>query len=163
MYLTVVSWFLISFVLGGRGPSRVNKFLYAPAHPPPSVWALKPPLWALVHKTTYALMIYTALCIMFWTRAYPLLGQVGGGWALEILSFLGPKWHSPIGSMTLHRAQKTLELQGPIPSHLPSLWICTHPKHYAQGNINHRCINSYIVVYACLVMENYFIVIISWG
>ncbi len=27
-------------------------------------------------------------------RAYPLLGQVGGGWALEFESFLGPvKWH----------------------------------------------------------------------
>ncbi len=28
-------------------------------------------------------------CIMFWMRAYPLQGQVGGGWALEIESFLG--------------------------------------------------------------------------
>ncbi len=27
-------------------------------------------------------------------RAYPLQGQVGGGWALEFESFLGPvKWH----------------------------------------------------------------------
>ncbi len=32
----------------------------------------------------YAPMIYTAPCIMFWMRAYPLWGQVGGGWALEI-------------------------------------------------------------------------------
>jgi hypothetical protein len=39
-------------------------------------------------------MIYTAPCIMIWMRTYPLLGQVGGGWALEIGSFLGPvKWH----------------------------------------------------------------------
>jgi hypothetical protein len=75
---------------GGSGPSRANKFLYAPAPPPPSVWALTPPSWALVHKTTYAPMIYTAMCIMFWMRAYPLLGQVEGGWALEFLSFLGP-------------------------------------------------------------------------
>jgi hypothetical protein len=38
-------------------------------------------------------MIYTAPCIMFWMRAYPLRGQVGGGWALEIESFWGPmKW-----------------------------------------------------------------------
>jgi hypothetical protein len=44
--------------------------------------------------TIYAPMIYTALCIMFWMRAYPLLGQVGGGWALEFESFWGPvKWH----------------------------------------------------------------------
>ncbi len=31
-------------------------------------------------------MIYTALCIMFWMRAYPLRGQEGGGWALEFES-----------------------------------------------------------------------------
>jgi hypothetical protein len=42
----------------------------------------------------YAPMIYTTLCIMFWMRAYPLQGQVGGDWALEVKSFLGPvKWH----------------------------------------------------------------------
>ncbi len=77
IYLTVSSSFLISFVMGegggearvGRlscfmhlsGPSRMIKFLYAPAPPTPSVWALKPPSWALMHKTTYAPMIYTSL------------------------------------------------------------------------------------------------------
>jgi hypothetical protein len=31
---------------------------------------------------------------MFWIRAYPLRGQVGWSWALEIENFLGPvKWH----------------------------------------------------------------------
>ncbi len=31
---------------------------------------------------------------MCWMRAYPLRGQVGGGWALDIASFLAPvKWH----------------------------------------------------------------------
>jgi hypothetical protein len=31
---------------------------------------------------------------MFWMCAYPLQGEVGGGWALEFSSFLGPvKWH----------------------------------------------------------------------
>ncbi len=97
MYLTVVSWFLISFFFwggGGSGPSRANKFLYAPAPPPPSVWALKPPSWALLQQTTKAPMIYAALYIMFWMHAYPLLGQVGGVWALEFESFLSPvKWH----------------------------------------------------------------------
>ncbi len=44
--------------------------------------------------TIYAPMIYTALCIMFWMRAYPLRGEMGGGWAREFSSFLGPeKWH----------------------------------------------------------------------
>ena len=47
-------------------------------------------------------MIYTAPCIMFWMRAYPLQGQVGGGWALEFESFLGPvKWHEPLGKCHL--------------------------------------------------------------
>jgi hypothetical protein len=39
-------------------------------------------------------MNYTAPRIMFWMRAYPLRGQVGGDWALELERFLGPvKWH----------------------------------------------------------------------
>ncbi len=43
--------------------------------------------------TIYAPVIYTALCIMFWMGAYTLRGEVGGGWALEFLSFLDPvKW-----------------------------------------------------------------------
>jgi hypothetical protein len=85
--------------MGGSSPSRANKFLYAPAPPPPSVWALKPPLWALVHKITYAPMIYTALCIMFWIVLIHFLGKWGRGWALEFSRFLGPQWQSPIGSI----------------------------------------------------------------
>jgi hypothetical protein len=42
-------------------------------------------------------MIYTALYIKFLIRANLLLGQVGGGWALEISTF----W-----ALTFHRAQK---------------------------------------------------------
>jgi hypothetical protein len=39
-------------------------------------------------------MIYRAPCLMSWLRAYPLRGEMGGGWALEFASFLGPvKWH----------------------------------------------------------------------
>jgi hypothetical protein len=74
---------------------------------------------ALEQYNYYAPMIYTALCILFWMHAYPLLGQVGGSWALEFESFLGPvKWHRadrrvPFG------AQKTREFQDPTPSYLP--------------------------------------------
>ncbi len=43
--------------------------------------------------TIYAPVIYTAPCLMFWMGAYTLRGEVGGGWALEFPSFLGPvKW-----------------------------------------------------------------------
>jgi hypothetical protein len=39
-------------------------------------------------------MIYMAPCVMFLMWADTLRGQVGGGWALEMESFLGPvKWH----------------------------------------------------------------------
>jgi hypothetical protein len=39
-------------------------------------------------------MIYTALYVMVLMRADPLRGQVGGDWAMEIDTFLGPvKWH----------------------------------------------------------------------
>ncbi len=51
----------MSFVMGGSGPSKANKFLFAPAPPPISVWVPKHPSSGLVHKTTYAPMIYTAL------------------------------------------------------------------------------------------------------
>ena len=54
---------------------------------------------------TYGPLIDTALHVMLLRRANALLGQVGGGWALEISTFLGPKWHSPKGSMLFHRAQ----------------------------------------------------------
>ncbi len=52
------------------------------------------------------------------------------------VNFFGPKWH---------RAQKSLDFQGPNSSHSPSLWRCPHQKHYARGRINHRSINSYFV------------------
>jgi hypothetical protein len=39
-------------------------------------------------------MIYMAPYVMFLMPADPLREQVGGGWALEIETFLGPvKWH----------------------------------------------------------------------
>ncbi len=52
-------------------------------------------------------MIYTALCVMFLMQADTLHGQVGGGWALEKENF----W-------VTFGAQKTLDFQGPTPSHL---------------------------------------------
>jgi hypothetical protein len=57
------------FCNGGSGPSSAIKFLYAPAPPPPSVWALKPPSWALVHETSYDLY---SPCIMFWMHIHYL-------------------------------------------------------------------------------------------
>ncbi len=59
-----------------------------------------------VHKTTYGPLIDMAQYEMLLMRAKPILGQVVEGWALEILTFFGHKWHSPNSSMPFHRAQK---------------------------------------------------------
>jgi hypothetical protein len=96
------------------GLSRANKFLYAPAPPPPSVWALKPPSWALVHKTTYAPVIYTALCIMFWIRAYPYLGKwgmLGPG----IREFFGPQMALTYLLDAISQGPKNSQIKGPNP------------------------------------------------
>jgi hypothetical protein len=87
--------------------------------------------------TIYAPMIYTAPCTMFWMRAYPLRGEVGGGWALDFPSFLGPvKWERadrrvPFG------AQKTWEFQGPLRG---EIWyqnvVCPHTKNSFQKNVH---------------------------
>jgi hypothetical protein len=85
-----LSLFSNKFCNWGKQPEQGKQVPLCPALPLPSVWTLKPPLWALVQKTTYAPKIYTAMCIMFWMRPYPFQGQVGQGWALEFESFLGP-------------------------------------------------------------------------
>ncbi len=45
---------LLSSFMHLSGLSSLIKFLYAPAPPPPTVWAPKPPSWSLLHKTNYA-------------------------------------------------------------------------------------------------------------
>jgi hypothetical protein len=52
-------------------------------------------------------------------------GRIGEVLSCINSSFLGPKWHSPIRSMPFHRAQKTLEFQGPTPPTCP-------PNEYAR-------------------------------
>jgi len=49
--------------MGGKQPEHGEQvpLCTCSSTPPPSVWTLKPPSWAIVHKTTYAPMIYTAL------------------------------------------------------------------------------------------------------
>jgi hypothetical protein len=47
-------------------------------------------------------MIYTAPCIIFWMRAYPLRGQVGQGLGPGNREFLGPKqWHRVVRRVPL--------------------------------------------------------------
>ncbi len=55
--------------------------------------------------------------------------------------------------MWFHRAQKSLDFQGPTSFHLLLLWFCTHQTHYLRGHINHRCINSYYWLYPILFLQ----------
>jgi hypothetical protein len=95
-------------------------------------WALESPL----HKTTYRPLIYMALYAMLLIRANPLLGQVRGGWALEISTFLGPKWHSP-------NAQCHFTGPNPFPTNVD----LSTSKALWWGLMNYRSINSYCALF----------------
>ncbi len=79
---------------------------------------------------------------MLLMRANPLLGQGGGGQALEISDFFGPQMALACLD-AISQGPKKSRYAGSIPSHLPSYWICSHHKHYVRGRINHRSLNSY--------------------
>jgi hypothetical protein len=96
--------------MGGGGGSAVEKkYCTGPCKLAtiPLYNLLRSPVGAHVHKTTYGPLVDTALYLILLMRANPLQGQGGGGWSLEIWTFLGPKWQSPNGSMPFHRAQKS--------------------------------------------------------
>jgi hypothetical protein len=75
-------------------------------------------------------MIYAAQFVMLLMRANPLRGQVGGGWALEIETFLG--------------LVDGIELLGECHLGPKKVEICPHQKHYVQGCINQRSIGSFM-------------------
>ncbi len=62
-------------------------------------------------------MIYTAPYVMLLMRADKLQGQVGGGWALEIETFLGPENRDFFGpcEMASSRQASAITLVGPPP------------------------------------------------
>jgi hypothetical protein len=66
----------------------------------------------------YGPMIFTAPYVLLLMRENPLRGQVGGGWALEIETILGPVKRCRAFRRVPFGTQKSLDL-GPTPSHLP--------------------------------------------
>jgi hypothetical protein len=53
---------------------------------------------------------------MFWRRGYTLRWEVGGGWALEFPSFLGPvKWHRADRRVPFGRLSESPPPLPPIP------------------------------------------------
>jgi hypothetical protein len=123
----------------GAGAGRFSSFMHL-VPPPPTVWALKPPLWALhllglclanicvcthryagmhtkaspgwalVHKTTYASLIYTAPCVMLLMRAASITWASKREWALEILNFWAPNFTGPTS-----QGLKNSQFPGPNP------------------------------------------------
>jgi hypothetical protein len=85
---------------------------------------------------------------MFWMGEYTLRGEVGGGWALEFPSFLGPvKWErAPLLSLSTPLilplqlgplASPPLTPQSP-PSHPPT----PHPEFIRNQHQTVRCIKG---------------------
>ncbi len=101
---------------------------------------------AKIPVAIYALKIYTALCIMFWMRAYPLPGQVGGlgPWGSRVFWAL---WNSiePIGEC--HLGPKKLEISmAQPPLTCPSNGYAMHASKILCTGLyrNHGCVGGYM-------------------
>ncbi len=73
-----------------------------------------------INKTCWKMVkiCWTGL-LKFFLADFQILGPLGCQGRV-VIPQNGPKWHSPIGSMPFHRAQKTREFQGPTPSNFPT-------------------------------------------
>jgi hypothetical protein len=79
-------------------------------------------------------MIYTALCVMLLMRQHPLLGEVGGGWALEIYTFLGQMALSYRLDAS-SQGPKKLQFPGPDPLPLALITDAAHIKSITHGAV----------------------------
>jgi hypothetical protein len=123
------------FFMHLSGPCRaISSCMHLLPHPP-RVWALNSPSWAFVHKTTYAPMIYTALCIMFWVLAYSLLGQVGGGLGPGNLEFFRPQMELACRLDAILQGPKKLSI-----SRAPPPPTCPCNGYARTQNIMHRAV-----------------------
>jgi hypothetical protein len=60
-------------------------------------------------------MIFTAQCIMFWMRAYPLLGEMGGRLVPGNLEIFGPQMALAYRLDVISQGPKNSQLPGPNP------------------------------------------------
>ncbi len=105
----------LSSLMHLSGPSRVIKFLYSPAPPPPTVWALKPPLWASCaenHLCTYDLYspvhnVLDACISITWGS--------GRGLGPGILEFFGPQMALSYRLDAISQGPKNSRIPGPNP------------------------------------------------
>ena len=82
-----------------------------------TVWALDLPR---VHKTTYAPVIYTGLCIMFWRRGYTLL-------------FFGPQMALAYRLDAISQGPKNSGIPGPNTFQLPDVMYIHASKTLCTG------------------------------
>ncbi len=93
---------------------------------------------------------------MFLKRADPLQGQVGGGWTLEIETFLGPaKWRrAVIGECHLGPKQDEFECatvySEPVLEVHPTLVLCFFTNRDKGENV---CL--FVSEYLCLILFHY--------
>jgi hypothetical protein len=86
--------------------------------------------WSLVHKTTYAPMVYMSLFVMIYGVARCI-------------------WHLPFGLMPLNSAQKNSRYIGHNPLPLALVMYLHASKTLRTGSINHRFIIAIINVCVC--------------
>ena len=60
------------------------------------------------------------------------IGQVGRGWALEISTLLGPKWHTPFAWLDALSQGLSVDFQSPTLSQLPSVMDAARIKSITQ-------------------------------
>ncbi len=113
--------FLISFVIWGGAARavRLSSFMHLSGPSRAPVWALKPPSWALVHKTTYAPKIYTSLCVMLLMQAASITWASGRGLGPGNLEFFGPQMALAYRLNAISQRPKNSRFPGPNP-HLGS-------------------------------------------
>ena len=70
---------------------------------------------------------------MFWMRAYPLRGEVGGGWALEFPSFLGPQRELAYPLVPISQGPKNSGIPGPNTFQLPHIMYIHASKTLCTG------------------------------
>ncbi len=91
--------------------------------------------WDLVHKTTYALMIYTVLYVTLLMREASITWVSGRGsgqdvWALEISTFWAPNGTSLSAQCHFKGSKKVLISRAQPPPTCPHNGCCPHQKHH---------------------------------
>ncbi len=137
-YYVPYSCLLISkkFCNGGERPEQGEQVPLCTCSSTPSVWALKPPSWSLVHITTYAPMVYTALCIMCLDACISITWGSMRGLGPGILEFFRPQMALAYQLDAISQGPKNSQIPGPNPLPLTLIIEMHASKTLCTGCIN---------------------------